>query len=372
MYIATHEKTGERAALKKIKLECEDEGVPGTTLREVSLLKELHHPNVVQLKDVFYMPQESKLYLCFEYCDFDLKKYMKSLQYKLSGECIKSFTYQMLNGLSWCHSHRIFHRDLKPQNVLVDPKQGTLKLADFGLARAFTVPLRTYTHEVVTLWYRAPEILLGGKQYSVPVDIWSVGTIIPEMVTGQPLFPGDSEIDELFKIFRLLGTPNEGLWEGVSQVGRAPRRHDATTINTTTSTMTTTALASAASLFSLPPPPTPPSAPRLQGRVPQVEAEGAARRHRQPRLVAPQRRRRRPRRPDAPLHAEQAHRRQGRPRPPVLQRPQQGDRRHDPAAALRRLRAPRERGMSAVKSAAGPASARAIEGYVTRETVSCV
>ena len=222
VYIATHEKTGERAALKKIKLECEDEGVPGTTLREVSLLKELHHPNVVQLKDVFYMPQESKLYLCFEYCDFDLKKYMKSLQYKLSGECIKSFTYQMLNGLSWCHSHRIFHRDLKPQNVLVDPKQGTLKLADFGLARAFTVPLRTYTHEVVTLWYRAPEILLGGKQYSVPVDIWSVGTIIPEMVTGQPLFPGDSEIDELFKIFRLLGTPNEGLWEGVSQVGRAP------------------------------------------------------------------------------------------------------------------------------------------------------
>jgi cyclin-dependent kinase 2 len=218
VYIATHEKTGERAALKKIKLECEDEGVPGTTLREVSLLKELHHPNVVQLKDVFYMPQESKLYLCFEYCDFDLKKYMKSLQYKLSGECIKSFTYQMLNGLSWCHSHRIFHRDLKPQNVLVDPKQGTLKLADFGLARAFTVPLRTYTHEVVTLWYRAPEILLGGKQYSVPVDIWSVGTIIPEMVTGQPLFPGDSEIDELFKIFRLLGTPNEGLWEGVSQL----------------------------------------------------------------------------------------------------------------------------------------------------------
>ena len=145
-----------------------------------------------RLKDVFYMPNDNKLYLCFEYCDFDLKKYMKSLQYKLSGECIKSFTYQMLNGLSWCHSHRIFHRDLKPQNVLVDPKQGTLKLADFGLARAFTVPLRTYTHEVVTLWYRAPEILLGAKQYSCPVDMWSIGTIIPEMVTGHPLFPGDS------------------------------------------------------------------------------------------------------------------------------------------------------------------------------------
>ena len=123
VYIATHEKTGERAALKKIKLECEDEGVPGTTLREVSLLKELMHVNVVQLKDVFYMPNENKLYLCFEYCEFDLKKYMKSQQYKLSAECIKSFSWQMLNGLSWCHSHRIFHRDLKPQNVLVDPKK---------------------------------------------------------------------------------------------------------------------------------------------------------------------------------------------------------------------------------------------------------
>merc|ERR1711935_472077 len=91
---------------------------PRTSLREVSLLKELHHPNVVQLKDVFYMPNDSKLYLCFEYCDYDLKKYMKSCQYKLSANCIKSFTYQMLNGLAWCHSHRIFHRDLKPQNVL--------------------------------------------------------------------------------------------------------------------------------------------------------------------------------------------------------------------------------------------------------------
>jgi hypothetical protein len=146
VYVATHEKTGEVAALKKIKLECEDEGVPGTTLREVSLLM---HPNVVQyarppararrgigsahvgdrrptplarvrarrLKDVFYMPNENKLYLCFEYCEFDLKKYMKSQQYKLSADCIKSFTYMMLAGLSWCHSHRIFHRDLKPQNV---------------------------------------------------------------------------------------------------------------------------------------------------------------------------------------------------------------------------------------------------------------
>ena len=99
--------------------------------------------------------------------------------------------------------------------MLVDAHSGTLKLADFGIARAFTVPLRPYTHEVITLWYRAPEILLGGSEYSVPVDIWSVGTVVSEMATGRPLFPGDSEIDQLLKIFKVRGTPNEDVWPGV-------------------------------------------------------------------------------------------------------------------------------------------------------------
>lgn len=101
----------------------------------------------------------------------------------------------------FCHSRRIIHRDLKPQNLLLDNK-GTIKIADFGLGRAFGIPVRQYTHEVVTLWYRAPEVLLGSQKYSTPVDIWSIACIFAEMITKVPLFHGDSEIDQLFRIFR--------------------------------------------------------------------------------------------------------------------------------------------------------------------------
>jgi len=157
------------------------------------------------------------LYLVFEFLDQDLKKYIDYVQKPLPIMLIKSYLEQILKGIAFCHSHRVLHRDLKPQNLLID-RTGVIKLADFGLARAFGVPVRTYTHEVITLWYRAPEILLGGKQYSTPVDIWSIGCIFAEMVTRQPLFPGDCEIDELFKIFQVLGTPNEQIWPGVSQL----------------------------------------------------------------------------------------------------------------------------------------------------------
>ena len=124
---------------------------------------------------------------------------------------VKSFTYQILQATAYCHAHRVMHRDLKPQNLLID-KNGNIKLADFGLARAFGLPVKTYTHEVVTLWYRAPEILLGQKQYSTPVDIWSIGCIYAEMAQRKALFAGDSEIDQIFKIFQVQGTPNETIW----------------------------------------------------------------------------------------------------------------------------------------------------------------
>merc|ERR1712106_1245574 len=128
-----------------------------------------------------------------------------------------SYLKQLLEGIAYCHKHRVLHRDLKPQNLLIDAS-GRIKLADFGLARAFGFPVRTYTHEVVTLWYRAPEILLGSKFYCTSVDTWSLGCIFAEMITRRPLFPGDSEIDQLFRIFRILGTPTETNWPGVSSL----------------------------------------------------------------------------------------------------------------------------------------------------------
>ncbi|CAG5125082.1 unnamed protein product [Candidula unifasciata] len=217
VYKAREKTSGKFVALKKIRLDAESEGVPSTAIREISLLKELDHPNVVRLLDVIHC--EVKLYLVFEYLTKDLKKYMDSFPSSevINPALIKSYLYQLLKGISYCHAHRVLHRDLKPQNLLID-MEGNIKLADFGLARAFGVPVRTYTHEVVTLWYRAPEILLGSRYYSTPVDVWSLGCIFVEMVRRQPLFPGDSEIDQLFRIFRTLGTPDDIMWPGVTSL----------------------------------------------------------------------------------------------------------------------------------------------------------
>jgi len=129
----------------------------------------------------------------------------------------KSFLYQLLRGVAYCHHHRVLHRDLKPQNLLIN-FQGQLKLADFGLARAFGIPVRSLTHEVVTLWYRSPDVLMGSKHYNTSVDMWSVGCIFAEMITGRPLFPGTSDKDQLLKIFVLLGTPNIKTWPNLNKL----------------------------------------------------------------------------------------------------------------------------------------------------------
>ncbi|KAG8802002.1 Cyclin-dependent kinase catalytic subunit [Serendipita sp. 398] len=219
VYKGKDNRTGSIVAMKKIRLESDDEGVPSTAIREISLLKELDDENIVKLLDTLHY--EAKLYLVFEFLDNDLKRFqekMNAARTPLSTELIKKFTYQLCSGLVFCHSHRIIHRDLKPQNLLID-RDRNLKIADFGLARAFGIPLRTYTHEVVTLWYRAPEVLLGARQYSTALDMWSVGCILAEMVLkGSPLFNGDSEIDQIFRIFRIMGTPNDTIWPGVSEL----------------------------------------------------------------------------------------------------------------------------------------------------------
>jgi cyclin-dependent kinase len=212
VYKAKDRVTGEIIALKKIRLEAEDEGIPSTAIREISLLKELQHPNIVRLYDVVHT--ERKLTLVFEFLDQDLKKYLDICDSGLDLPILKSFLYQLLTGVAYCHHHRVLHRDLKPPNLLIN-REGQLKLADFGLARAFGIPVRSYTHEVVTLWYRAPDVLMGSRKYSTPVDIWSVGCIFAEMANGRPLVAGTSEADQLDRIFRLLGTPKLPDYPGI-------------------------------------------------------------------------------------------------------------------------------------------------------------
>ncbi|CAL9084031.1 unnamed protein product, partial [Musa textilis] len=218
VYKARDRQTNEMLAIKKIRIKEEDEGIPGFAIREISLLKEMQHCNIVsRLLDVGF--SERSLYLIFEYLDLDLKKHMDSCpEFSENKRLIKKFLYQILSGIEYCHSHRVLHRDLKPRNLLIDLQTNTIKIADFGMGRAFDIPVQTLTNEVVTLAYRAPEIILGSHHYSTPVDLWSIGCIFAEMVNRSSLFCGDSEISQLFKIFRVLGTPNEETWSGVTSL----------------------------------------------------------------------------------------------------------------------------------------------------------
>ncbi|XP_058116386.1 cyclin-dependent kinase 1-like [Anopheles ziemanni] len=209
--------TGQIVAIKKIRGAIDGEGIPSTALREISILRELKHPNVVSLEDV--VMDESRLFLIFEFLSMDLRTYIDSLP--LGKMCdpalVKNYLYQISSAILFCHQRRVLHRDLKPRNLLVN-MAGVIKIADFGLARTLVVPVRNYTREIVTLWYRAPEVLLGSYFYSCAVDIWSIGCIFAEMVTRNVLIKGGSEIDQLFRMFRVLGTPTEEIWPGVSSL----------------------------------------------------------------------------------------------------------------------------------------------------------
>lgn len=215
--------TNEIVALKEIHLDAE-EGTPSTAIREISLMKELKHTNIVRLHDVIH--SETKLVLIFEFCEQDLKKYMDQHGDRgaLDPKVVRSFMYQLLKGTAFCHENQVLHRDLKPQNLLINRK-GELKLGDFGLARAFGVPVNTFSNEVrihyhptcrynsrtqvVTLWYRAPDVLLGSRTYSTSIDVWSCGCIFAEMISGVPLFRGRDNQDQLLHIMRIIGTPSD-------------------------------------------------------------------------------------------------------------------------------------------------------------------
>ncbi len=142
-----------------------------------------------------------RLFLIFDFLETDLKKYLDEYPKEfLDPNEVRMFLYQMLEGVKYCHAKKILHRDLKPQNILINSNK-VIKLADFGLARVFSVPIRPYTKEVLTLWYRAPEILLGLEEYSEFVDLWAIGCIFAEITSKKPLFQGENESDQLLKIF---------------------------------------------------------------------------------------------------------------------------------------------------------------------------
>ncbi|KAL4341407.1 hypothetical protein GQ457_08G037280 [Hibiscus cannabinus] len=220
VYRAKDKKTGEIVALKKVKIldrrEIQEFGFPLTSLREINILASFHHPSIVKVKEVV-VDDHDNVYMVMEYMEHDFKGLMESMKHPFSTSDVKCLMLQLLEGVKYLHDNWVLHRDLKTSNLLLN-NQGELKICDFGMARQYGSPLKPYTTKVVTMWYRAPELLLGAKKYSTAVDMWSVGCIMAEMLAKEPLFKGTSEIDQIRKIFDTLGTPSEKIWAGFSEL----------------------------------------------------------------------------------------------------------------------------------------------------------
>ncbi|XP_075948869.1 cyclin-dependent kinase 11B isoform X8 [Anarhichas minor] len=217
VYRAKDKKTDEIVALKRLKMEKEKEGFPITSLREINTILKAQHPNIVTVREIVVGSNMDKIYIVMNYVEHDLKSLMETMKQPfLPGE-VKTLMIQLLRGVRHLHDNWILHRDLKTSNLLLSHK-GILKIGDFGLAREYGSPLKPYTPVVVTLWYRSPELLLGAKEYSTAVDMWSVGCIFGELLTQKPLFPGKSEIDQINKVFKDLGSPSEKIWPGYGEL----------------------------------------------------------------------------------------------------------------------------------------------------------
>ncbi|KAL9239352.1 hypothetical protein vseg_013685 [Gypsophila vaccaria] len=220
---ARDKESGEIVALKKLKMDKNngEEGFPIYFLREINTLLALNHPSIVNVREVVVDDSVrngfDNIFLAMDYVEHDLKELMKSRKRCFSQCEAKGLMLQLLEGVKYLHDNWILHRDLKTSNLLVNDK-GELKICDFGMARQYGSPLKPYTTLVVTLWYRAPELLLGAKEYSTAVDMWSVGCIMAELLTSKPLFDGKTEAEQLNKIFKMLGTPNANVWPNYSKL----------------------------------------------------------------------------------------------------------------------------------------------------------
>nr|CDJ80105.1 Serine threonine protein kinase-related domain containing protein [Haemonchus contortus] len=201
VYKCRNRDNGQIVAIKKFFETEDDPQIKKIALREIRMLKQLKHPNLVSLLEVF--KRNRKLHLVFEHCDrtvlHDLEKYPNGVPEELT----KKITWQLLEALRFCHSHKCIHRDVKPENILLT-KNDVVKLADFGFARIIN-PQEMYTDYVATRWYRSPELLVGDTVYGPPVDIWAVGCVLAELITGEALWPGRSDIDQLYLIRKTIG-----------------------------------------------------------------------------------------------------------------------------------------------------------------------
>ena len=215
VYRAEDLSTGEIVALKKFKLDANAVnryGFPVTALREIALLVKLSHPNILDCREVV-TDDEDQIYVVMEYVDHDLKDVLTEMKHTFVASEVKCLMHQLLTAVAYLHDNWVVHRDLKTSNLLYS-NRGGLKVADFGSSRHYADPLETMTPGHCTLWYRAPELLLGAPSYGTPMDIWSIGCIFAEFLCKQPLLPGTSEINQLDLIFALLGTPRDEDWPG--------------------------------------------------------------------------------------------------------------------------------------------------------------
>ena len=207
---------GRQIAIKEIKTGLFKDGLDMSAIREVKYLQELRHRNVIELMDVF-MSADNNLNLVLEFLPCDLEVLIKDQKVVFKSSDIKAWLLMTLRGIHHCHRNFILHRDLKPSNLLLAP-DGQLKIADFGLARAFGNALDAFTPKVVTRWYRAPELLFGARHYTGAVDIWAVGIIFAELMLRTPYLPGADDVDQLDVTFKALGTPTEQIWPNVSNL----------------------------------------------------------------------------------------------------------------------------------------------------------